>query len=83
MSGVRQSIEHLYGQLFNLFHLLKTPCQFNFYNNSQLAYHTGVVSFFAELLHLLQWISMQQHVRYISSHNSGVFARRWRIGAFH
>jgi hypothetical protein len=77
------TVEHMYGQLFNLFHLLKTPHQLKLYNNGQLAYRTGVVSFFsAELLHLLQWISMQQHVRYISSHNSGVFACRWRIGAF-
>jgi len=46
MSGVRQSIEHMYGQLFNLFHLLKTPRQFKLYNNGQLAYRTGVISFF-------------------------------------
>ncbi len=26
MSGIHQSIEHMYGQLFNLFQLLKTPC---------------------------------------------------------
>jgi hypothetical protein len=57
------TVEHMYGQLFNLFHLLKTPHQLKLYNNGQLAYRTGVVSFFsAELLHLLQWISMQQHV---------------------
>jgi len=46
MSGVRQSIEHMYGQLFNLFHLLKTPRQFKLYNNGQLAHRTGVISFF-------------------------------------
>jgi hypothetical protein len=46
MSGARQSIEHMYGQLFNLFHLLKTPHQFKLYNDGQLAYHTGAVSFF-------------------------------------
>jgi hypothetical protein len=45
MSGVRQSIEHMYGQLFNLFHFLKTPRQFKLYTNGQLAYRTGVVSF--------------------------------------
>jgi hypothetical protein len=39
MSGIRQSIEHMYGQLFNLFMLLKTPCQFKLYNYGQLAYH--------------------------------------------
>ena len=46
MSGIRQSIEHMYGQLFNLFHLLKTPRQFKLYNNGELAYRTGVVCFF-------------------------------------
>ncbi len=45
MSGVRQSIEHMYGQLFNLFHLLKTPRQFKLYNNGELAYRTAVVCF--------------------------------------
>jgi hypothetical protein len=46
MSGIRQSIEHMYGQLFNLFHLLKTPRQFKLYNNGEMAYRTGVVCFF-------------------------------------
>ncbi len=42
MSGVRQSILHMYGQLFNL---QKTPHQFKLYNNGELAYHTGVICF--------------------------------------
>jgi hypothetical protein len=46
MSGIRQSIEHMYGQLFNLFRLLKTPHQFKLFNDGQLAYHVGVISFF-------------------------------------
>ncbi len=45
MSGIRQSIEHMYGQLFNLFHLLKTPRQFKLYSNGELAYRTAVVCF--------------------------------------
>ena len=46
MSGIRQSIEHMYGQLFNLFRLLKTPRQFKLYNDGQLAYRVGVICFF-------------------------------------
>jgi hypothetical protein len=46
MSGIRQSIEHMYGQLFNLFRLLKTPRQFKIYNDGQLAYRVEVISFF-------------------------------------
>ncbi len=46
MSGIRQSIEHMYGQLFNLFRLLRTPRQFKLYNEGQLAYHVGVICFF-------------------------------------
>jgi hypothetical protein len=45
LSGVRQSIEHMYSQLFNLFHFLRTPRQFKLYNNGQLAYGTGVIAF--------------------------------------
>ena len=46
MSGVRQSIEHMYGQLFNLFRLLKTPRQFKLFNDGNFAYCVGVVCFF-------------------------------------
>ena len=46
MSGIRQSIEHMHGQLFNLFRLLKTPRQFKLYNDGDFAYHVGVVCFF-------------------------------------
>jgi hypothetical protein len=44
--GIRQSIEHMYGQLFNLFRLLKTPHQFKLYSEGQLAYRVGVICFF-------------------------------------
>jgi hypothetical protein len=46
MSGIRQSIEHMYGQLFDLFRLLKMPRQFKLYHEGQLAYHVGVICFF-------------------------------------
>jgi hypothetical protein len=46
MSGVRQSIEHMYGALFNLFHLLKMPRQFRLLYDAETAYRTGVVCFF-------------------------------------
>jgi hypothetical protein len=46
MSGVRQSIEHMYGAMFNLFHLLKTPRQTKLFNDGQTAYRLGVVCFF-------------------------------------
>ena len=46
MSGIRQSIEHMYGILFNLFRLLKTPRQIQLYNDGQLSYRLGVISFF-------------------------------------
>jgi hypothetical protein len=46
MSGIRQSIEHMYGQLFNLFRLLKTPRQFKLFNDGNFAYRVGVVCFF-------------------------------------
>jgi hypothetical protein len=36
----------MYGQLFNLFRLLRTPCQFKLYNNGQLAYRVGIICFF-------------------------------------
>jgi hypothetical protein len=53
MSDVRQSIEHMNGQLFNLFHFLKAPRQFKFYNNGALAFRTSVIGFFTKLLNLL------------------------------
>jgi hypothetical protein len=46
MSGIRQSIEHMYGQLFNLFQLLQTKRQFKILRDGDLAYHLGVVCFF-------------------------------------
>jgi hypothetical protein len=46
MSGVCQSIEHMYGQLFNLFRLLKVPRQFKLFSDGQLAYRVAVVCFF-------------------------------------
>jgi len=46
MLGVRQSNEHMYGQLFNLFRLLKTPRQFKLFNDGQIAYRVGVICFF-------------------------------------
>ncbi len=46
MSGVRQCIEHMYGALFNLFHLLKTPHQIKLFNAGLTAYCPGVISFY-------------------------------------
>jgi hypothetical protein len=46
MSGVRQSIEHMYGALFNIFHLLKMPRQIKLFNDGQTAYRLGVICFF-------------------------------------
>jgi hypothetical protein len=46
MSGIRQSIEHMYGNFFNLFWLLKTPRQIQLHNDGQLSYRLGVISFF-------------------------------------
>ncbi len=46
MSGIRQSIELMYGQLFNLFHLLQTKWQIKILRDATLAYRLGVVSFF-------------------------------------
>ena len=46
LSGVRQSIEHMYGQLFNLFRLLKQPRQFVLLHDAELAYKTAVSRFF-------------------------------------
>ena len=46
MSGVRQSIEHMYGQLFNLFQLLQTKRQFKILRDGKLSYRLGVVCFF-------------------------------------
>ena len=46
MSGVRQSIEHMYGQMFNLFQLLQTKRQFKILHDGDLAYRLGIVFFF-------------------------------------
>ena len=46
MSGVRQSIEHMYGALFNLLHLLKTTRHIKLFRCGQTAYRLGVISFF-------------------------------------
>jgi hypothetical protein len=46
MSGIRQSIEHMYGSLFNLFRLLKMPRQIKLYNDGQLSYRLGIICFF-------------------------------------
>ncbi len=46
MSGIRQSIEHMYGQMFNLFQLLQTKRQFKILRDGDLAYRLGVVFFF-------------------------------------
>jgi hypothetical protein len=46
LSGVRPSIEHMYGQLFNLFRLLKQPRQFVLLHDAELAYRTAVSCFF-------------------------------------
>jgi hypothetical protein len=46
MSGVRQSIELMYGQPFNLFRLLQTKWQIKILRNASLAYRLGVVCFF-------------------------------------
>jgi hypothetical protein len=46
LSSVQQSIEHMYGQLVNLFHLLKVPRHFKLFSDGQLAYRVAVVCFF-------------------------------------
>jgi hypothetical protein len=46
MLGIRQSIELMYGQLFNLFHLLQTKWQIKILRDATLAYRLGVISFF-------------------------------------
>jgi hypothetical protein len=46
MSGIRQSIELMYSQLFNLFCLLQTKWQIKIFRDATLAYHLGVISFF-------------------------------------
>jgi len=38
--------DHMYGALFNLFHLLKMPRQFRLFHDAETAYRTGVVCFF-------------------------------------
>ncbi len=46
MSGIRQSIEHIYGQMYNLFHLLQTKRQFKILHEGDLAYYLGIVCSF-------------------------------------
>jgi hypothetical protein len=46
MSGVRQSIELMYGQLFNLFCLLQAKWQIKIFRDATLAYRLGVICFF-------------------------------------
>ena len=46
MSGVRQSIKHMYGALFNLLHLLKMTRHIKLFRCGQTAYRLGVISFF-------------------------------------
>jgi hypothetical protein len=46
MSGVQQSIELMYGQLFNLFHLLQAKWKIKILWNATLAYRLGVICFF-------------------------------------
>ena len=46
LSGVRQPIEHMHEQLFNLFRLLKQPRQFVLLHDAELAYKTAVSRFF-------------------------------------
>ncbi len=46
MSGIRQSIEHMYGLLFNLFHLLQMKRQFKILHDRKLSYRLGLVCFF-------------------------------------
>jgi hypothetical protein len=46
MSGGRQCIEHMYGELFNLFHLLKTLHQMKLFSSGQTAYCLRVISLF-------------------------------------
>jgi hypothetical protein len=46
MSGIRKSIELMYGQLFNLFRLLQTKWQIKIFRDATLAYRLGVISFF-------------------------------------
>jgi hypothetical protein len=46
LSGVRQSIEHMYGQMFNLFRLMKQPRQFVLFSDAQIADRAAVNAFF-------------------------------------
>ncbi len=46
MSGIRQAIEHMYGQMFNPFQLLQTKPQLKILRDGDLAYHLGRFCFF-------------------------------------
>jgi hypothetical protein len=46
ISGVRQAIELMYGQLFNPFSLLQAKWQIKIFRDATLAYRLGVISFF-------------------------------------
>jgi hypothetical protein len=46
MSGKRQSIEHIYGALFNFFHLFEVKRQFKIFHVATSDYHLGVIGLF-------------------------------------
>ncbi len=46
MSGIRQSIEHMYGAFFNLFRLFEVKRQFKIFRDATSAYRLGVIGFF-------------------------------------
>jgi hypothetical protein len=46
LSGDRQSIEHMYSQMFTSFRLMKPPRQFVLFSDAQIAYRTAVNAFF-------------------------------------
>ena len=46
MSGIRQSIEHMYGAFFNLFRLFEVKRHFKIFHDATSAYHLGVIGFF-------------------------------------
>jgi hypothetical protein len=49
LSGVRQSIEQMLGQMFNLFLLMKQPSIFALFTDAQIAYRT-VVKLFSSVI---------------------------------
>ncbi len=52
MSGIRQSLELMYSQLFNLFHLLQMNWQIKKLRDATLAYRLGLYLFYFKLLHV-------------------------------